>query len=187
MARCAESRNVVCNTCLLEGPHEVRLGRDNVLHPMAKLRALSGPICVGDRNVFEEHAEVVNELPPGSDGKPQVLRIGSSNLLEPGCSVKARVVGDGCTLRTRCSVGIGAELGDDSVVGVRRVLRAGAQLAAGTVLWGPSGELRQCPDYQQGRPSEHRADHDRSVKNLQSQLPLFHHTRDDGFTCATLE
>ena len=39
---------------------DVRLGRDCVVHPLARLLATGGPVLIGDRCVVEERAVVEN-------------------------------------------------------------------------------------------------------------------------------
>ncbi|CAM9548084.1 unnamed protein product, partial [Heterosigma akashiwo] len=50
-----------------------------IIHPLAKIEAVSGSIEIGEGNVIEEHAIIRN-----SDPDSQPLQIGNGNLIEVG-------------------------------------------------------------------------------------------------------
>lgn len=41
---------------------EVSIGPGTVINPMAKILAISGPIVIGENNLIEENAVIINEL-----------------------------------------------------------------------------------------------------------------------------
>ena len=43
---------------------EVSIGPGTVINPMAKILAISGPIVIGENNLIEENAVIINELAP---------------------------------------------------------------------------------------------------------------------------
>lgn len=68
--------------------HKITIGRGSVVHPMATINAKNGPIIIGEHNIIEEKATIINS---NSDGSP--LIIGDDNLFEVGCDVRARAIG----------------------------------------------------------------------------------------------
>eukprot|EP00756_Hemistasia_phaeocysticola_P051127 Hpha_TRINITY_DN26309_c0_g1::TRINITY_DN26309_c0_g1_i1::g.9290::m.9290/K10428/DCTN6; dynactin 6 len=165
--------NIVCSTAKLEGPHPIQMRSRNIVHPLAKLRALNGPIELGEGNIIEETAEIVNELPQVDGEPPPVLRIGSFNLLEPGATLRAKRVGDSCAFRARSVVGLGSVIGDDCVVCARREVLPGDELAPRTVIWGRVGERRLCTEGQV-HAAGHRQEVEDMVEELRKNLVVHH-------------
>ena len=50
---------VVCSECELQG--DIVIGARTVIHPRAKILALSGPIIIGENNIIEEQVQIVNK------------------------------------------------------------------------------------------------------------------------------
>lgn len=51
---------IVCCECELQG--EIDIGTRTVIHPRAKILALSGPIVIGENNIIEEQVQIINRL-----------------------------------------------------------------------------------------------------------------------------
>lgn len=51
---------VVCNECELHG--DITIGSMTVIHPKASIIAEAGPIIIGECNIVEEQARIVNRL-----------------------------------------------------------------------------------------------------------------------------
>ena len=49
---------IVCSESELQG--EITIGSRTVVHPRAKILALSGPIVIGDNNIIEEQVQIIN-------------------------------------------------------------------------------------------------------------------------------
>ena len=70
---------VVCNESKLLG--EVSIGARTVVHPKATIVAEAGPIIIGENNLIEEQAVIINARNPDatSDGVVSVMIIGNMN------------------------------------------------------------------------------------------------------------
>lgn len=68
---------LICSTSTVLG--SVEIGDGTIIHPMATINALNGPIVIGCGNLIEEFAEIINHL-------PSTLTIGNRNTLRVGCS-----------------------------------------------------------------------------------------------------
>lgn len=84
---------VVCADAVLEG--DVTIGDETVVQPGAVIRALGGPIVIGQRNIVEERATIVYTAAGGAaaaqgeaGGKGKPMVIGSLNVFEVGCHVE---------------------------------------------------------------------------------------------------
>jgi dynactin-6 len=51
---------MVCNECELRG--DITIGSMTVIHPRASIIAEAGPIIIGECNIVEEQARIVNRL-----------------------------------------------------------------------------------------------------------------------------
>lgn len=51
---------MVCNECELRG--DITIGSMTVIHPRASIIAEAGPIIIGDCNIIEEQARIINRL-----------------------------------------------------------------------------------------------------------------------------
>jgi dynactin-6 len=51
---------MVCNECELRG--DITIGSMTVVHPRASIVAEAGPIIIGDCNIVEEQARIINRL-----------------------------------------------------------------------------------------------------------------------------
>ena len=74
----------VCADTVIEG--DVTIGESTVIQPGVIIRAVGGPIVIGNRNIVEERVELVNPATPdGSPAPPMV--IGSLNVFEVASKV----------------------------------------------------------------------------------------------------
>jgi len=87
---------VVCVEAELFG--DVKIGTKTIIHPCAKIDAKNGPIIIGDLNIIEERANIINL-------STDPLVIGSHNVFEVGSQVMAKSVGDHNVFETKCFVG----------------------------------------------------------------------------------
>ena len=51
---------MVCNECELHG--DITIGSMTVIHPKASIIAEAGPIIIGECNIVEEQARIINRL-----------------------------------------------------------------------------------------------------------------------------
>ncbi|WAR25212.1 DCTN6-like protein [Mya arenaria] len=81
---------VVCDESEIIG--DVTIGTRTVIHPKAKIIAEDGPIIIGENNIIEELACIINKAPAtASPGSPQaVMIIGNNNVFEVGSCILHR-------------------------------------------------------------------------------------------------
>ena len=108
---------VVCNESKLLG--EVSIGARTVVHPKATIVAEAGPIIIGENNLIEEQAVIINARNPDAtnDGVVSVMIIGNSNVFEVGCRSSALKIGDNNVLESKCFVGRSVVLSNGCIVG----------------------------------------------------------------------
>ncbi|XP_003744430.1 dynactin subunit 6 [Galendromus occidentalis] len=117
--------STVVRDCVIQG--EVTIGTRTVIHPTAQILAEKGPIIIGEGNIVEEKAKIINR-------REEPLVIGNHNTFEVGCVVEANAighhntfeclsrvgplvsVGSGCTVGARCNVSTEEVLPDNIVV-----------------------------------------------------------------------
>ncbi|KAL1139228.1 hypothetical protein AAG570_006214 [Ranatra chinensis] len=108
---------VVCLESKLRGT--ITIGTKTVVHPKATILAESGPIIIGDNNIFEEQSLIRHSL-----DQTKALMIGSNNIFEVGCTVMAKVIGDNNVFEAKCEysklnfyVGPEIEVGNGCIIG----------------------------------------------------------------------
>ncbi len=110
---------VVCNESQLVG--EVSVGARTVIHPKAKILAEAGPIIIGENNLIEEQATIVNAKREdgggGGGGSVPVMIVGNNNVFEVDSHSQALKIGDNNILESKCRVGRQVELSNGCVVG----------------------------------------------------------------------
>ncbi|MCJ8749051.1 hypothetical protein PDJAM_G00171690 [Pangasius djambal] len=77
---------VVCVESEIRG--DVTIGPRTVIHPKARIIADAGPIIIGEGNLIEEQALIINSYPenimPDTEGyEPKTMTIGTNNVFEP--------------------------------------------------------------------------------------------------------
>mmetsp|Transcript_4240 Transcript_4240/g.7728 ORF Transcript_4240/g.7728 Transcript_4240/m.7728 type:complete len:198 (+) Transcript_4240:55-648(+) len=112
------------------GEHTVRIGARTIIHPLAKIEAVSGSIEIGEGNVIEEHAIIRN-----SDPDSQPLQIGNGNLIEVGSFIYCLQIGDYNVFKPRSCVDLGARISSGCLIGSTVHVQAGAQIADNSVLF----------------------------------------------------
>ncbi|PSN56462.1 Dynactin subunit 6 [Blattella germanica] len=104
---------MVCNECELRG--DITIGSMTVIHPRASIIAEAGPIIIGECNIVEEQARIINRGPPG-DATPTstpVMIIGANNVFEVDCcseAMKIAFIGREIELTNGCFVGAACRL-----------------------------------------------------------------------------
>ena len=95
---------IVCNESHLVG--EVSIGSRTVVHPKAQIIAEAGPIIIGENNIIEERAKIINAKDPNStNDTTRVMIIGSNNVFEVDCVSYALKIGDSNNLEAKSVVG----------------------------------------------------------------------------------
>ena len=93
-------------------------GEGCIVHPGAQILAEGGEIIMGDFNIVEEYARIVNQPRKDQQGNVvrRTMRIGSYNSFEVGCLVES------------------SEVGDMNEFGVKSVVSAGCQISNGCFI-----------------------------------------------------
>merc|ERR1711879_67270 len=76
---------------------EIKIGNGCVIHPEAEINALNGPIIIGERNIIEERAKIINE-------NAEPLIVGNDNVFEVQCDCRAAKVGSNCIIGTQSKI-----------------------------------------------------------------------------------
>uniref|UniRef100_UPI003F518387 dynactin subunit 6 isoform 2 n=1 Tax=Danio rerio TaxID=7955 RepID=UPI003F518387 len=99
---------VVCVESDIRG--DVTIGARTVVHPKARIIAEAGPIVIGEGNLIEEQALIINSfpenlLPNTDDVEPKPMIIGVNNVFEVGCVCQALKIGDNNVIESKADVG----------------------------------------------------------------------------------
>jgi len=161
---------VVCNESKLLG--EVSIGARTVVHPKATIIAEAGPIIIGENNLIEEQAVIVNARNPDSqinDGVVSVMIIGNNNVFEVGCRSSALKIGDNNVLESKCFVGRSVVLSNGCIVGAGCRVTAEETVEENTVIYGSGNDRRR----QMDRPAPQTL----QIDFLSKVLPNYHHLK----------
>ncbi|KAJ0033052.1 hypothetical protein NQD34_000159 [Periophthalmus magnuspinnatus] len=94
---------VVCVESEIRG--DVTIGPRTVVHPKARIIAEAGPIVIGEGNLIEEQALIINGHPenitPDSEFEPKTMTIGINNVFEVGCTSQALKIGDNNVIESK--------------------------------------------------------------------------------------
>uniref|UniRef100_A0A1I7YJF4 Dynactin subunit 6 n=1 Tax=Steinernema glaseri TaxID=37863 RepID=A0A1I7YJF4_9BILA len=151
---------VVVKDCILEG--EITIGTGTVVHPKATIRALTGPIVIGENNIIEETSIIENNHEDGF-----VMKIGNENVFEVGAVVKARSVGDHNVFHIRSEVGSEVEVPEGCSIGVKCVVEKHGPLPDRFVVYGERHERRIAGENPQSQA--------RQLECLYKCLPRYHY------------
>lgn len=114
---------------------EVSIGSKTIVHPTAIIHAKNGPIMIGECNLIEERAMIVNN-------STQPMMIGSYNVFEVGCQSEAPAVGDSNVLEYKCYVGPKTFVSRGCVIGSKCSVNTDEVLPVNTVIYGSSCKRR---------------------------------------------
>ncbi|TKS68111.1 Dynactin subunit 6 [Collichthys lucidus] len=94
---------VVCVESEIRG--DVTIGPRTVVHPKARIIAEAGPIVIGEGNLIEEQALIINGYPenitPDSEVEPKTMTVGMNNVFEVGCVSQALKIGDNNVIESK--------------------------------------------------------------------------------------
>ncbi|XP_008320367.1 dynactin subunit 6 isoform X2 [Cynoglossus semilaevis] len=128
---------VVCVESEIRG--DVTIGARTVVHPKARIIAEAGPIIIGEGNLIEEQALIINSYPenikPDTEGlEPKTMIIGTNNVFEVGCVSQALKIGDNNVIESKVAASSALAARSTHVRSCRRT-----QLCTG---WTASGVCR---------------------------------------------
>ncbi|NWX17621.1 DCTN6 protein, partial [Aegotheles bennettii] len=113
-------------------------GPRTVIHPKARIIAEAGPIVIGEGNLIEEQALIINGYPENitpetEEVEPKPMVIGTNNVFEVGCSMK---VGDNNVIESKAFVGRNVILTSGCIIGACCNVNTYEVIPENTVIYG---------------------------------------------------
>jgi len=144
-----------------------------VVHPKVIIIAEAGPIIIGQNNILEEQVVIKNcyDTTEGSERKPKIMRIGSSNVFEVGSYIASSEVGNRNIIEPKAQLGINTTIGDNCIIGTKVQIPPGQKIADKTVVWGSMNNVQ----VQEKVKENYLAIHNKHLEILWKTLPNFHH------------
>lgn len=159
---------LVCHESKLRG--DITIGSKTVVHPRATIIAEAGPIIIGESNIIEEQAYIINRLPLGADPSTvQVMEIGSNNVFEVDCVFESTKMGDHNVLEVKAHVGPGVEISNCCIIGAGCKLNGKEILPENSVIYGSDCARRIAMDKPQNPGLQ--------IDYLSKILVKFHHLK----------
>ncbi|KAM6949470.1 dynactin subunit 6-like [Aplochiton taeniatus] len=130
---------VVCVESEIRG--DVTIGARTVVHPKARIIAEAGPIIIGEGNLIEEQALIINSYPenilPDTEGiEPKSMSIGTNNVFEVGCVSQALEIGDNNVIESKADLGRHVTLTSGCIVGACCQVNTSEVIPENTVIYG---------------------------------------------------
>lgn len=160
--------SIICTEhTTIEG--DVTFGLKNVVHPKATIRAISGPIVIGDFNLIEENVCIINDSTPGV-----TMTIGNHNVFEVSAHSQSPTVGDFNVFEAKSRVGPLTRVTNGCVIGAMCHIDYDETLPENMVIYGtkcsqriqhekPASQVSQIdflgkilPNYQRIEHANHR-------------------------------
>ncbi|ROJ42275.1 RNA-binding protein with multiple splicing [Anabarilius grahami] len=112
-------------------------GARTVVHPKARIIAEAGPIVIGEGNLIEEQALIINSfpeniLPDAEDVEPKTMSIGINNVFEVGCVSQALKIGDNNVIESKVSQAL--KIGDNNVIESKAEVGRNVILTSGCIV-----------------------------------------------------
>lgn len=159
---------IVCNESELIG--EISIGTRSVVHPKAQIIAEAGPILIGENNLIEERAKIINAKDPNATSETtRVMIIGNNNVFEVDCESYALKIGDHNCLESKSSVGKSTVLTNGCIIGAGCRVSTEETLPENCVIYGSKNERR----IQGDRPGPQTL----QIEYLSKILPNYHHLK----------
>ncbi|XP_067304056.1 dynactin subunit 6 [Pseudorasbora parva] len=163
---------VVCVESDIRG--DVTIGARTVVHPKARIIAEAGPIVIGEGNLIEEQALIINSfpeniLPDSEDVEPKAMSIGINNVFEVGCVSQALKIGDNNVIESKAEVGRNVMLTSGCIVGACCQVNTCEVIPENTVIYGTECLRR----VQTERPQPQTL----QLDFLMKILPNYHHLK----------
>ncbi|XP_021492183.1 dynactin subunit 6 isoform X1 [Meriones unguiculatus] len=163
---------VVCVESEIRG--DVTIGPRTVIHPKARIIAEAGPIIIGEGNLIEEQALIINAhpdniIPDTEDPEPKPMIIGTNNVFEVGCHSQAMKMGDNNVIESKAYVGRNVILTSGCIIGACCNLNTFEAIPENTVIYGADCLRR----VQTERPQPQTL----QLDFLMKILPNYHHLK----------
>ena len=157
---------IVCNESTIVG--DVSIGSRTVVHPKAQIIAEAGPIIIGENNLIEERARIVNTSAGEGEMTP-VMIIGNSNVFEVDCCSHALKIGDNNVFESKSYVGRTTELSNGCIIGAGCQVMTAEVLPENCVVHGSRNDRR----LQSDKPAPQNL----QIEFLSKVLPNYHHLK----------
>lgn len=149
-------------------------GPRTVIHPKARIIAEAGPIIIGEGNLIEEQALIINAhpdniIPDTEDPEPKPMIIGTNNVFEVGCHSQAMKMGDNNVIESKAYVGRNVILTSGCIIGACCSLNTFEAIPENTVIYGADCLRR----VQTERPQPQTL----QLDFLMKILPNYHHLK----------
>uniref|UniRef100_A0A9L0SAB7 Dynactin subunit 6 n=1 Tax=Equus caballus TaxID=9796 RepID=A0A9L0SAB7_HORSE len=152
----------------------LKRGPRTVIHPKARIIAEAGPIVIGEGNLIEEQALIINAHPDNitpdtEDPDPKPMIIGTNNVFEVGCYSQAMKMGDNNVIESKAYVGRNVILTSGCIIGACCNLNTFEVIPENTVIYGADCLRR----VQTERPQPQTL----QLDFLMKILPNYHHLK----------
>lgn len=165
-------KSVVCEESILRG--EITFSAGCVVHPSATIIAEAGPIIIGENCIVEEYVTITHELAEGAVWDANnILSIGSHNVFEVGCTVKASRIGDKNVFESKCFVGRDVTVSSGCVIGAGVKMSTNQKLPENTIVYGQQALQREAIDKQVSQTLQ--------IDFLRKVLPNYHRLRKPNY------
>ncbi|XP_008557283.1 dynactin subunit 6 [Microplitis demolitor] len=158
---------IVCDESILKG--DITIGPRTIVHPRASILAEDGPIVIGEGNIIEEMATIMNRSPPDSETESPVQMIGSFNVFETDSMCEALKVGDNNVFESKAKVSRDVEVTSGCVVGTSCSLIEPEIVPENTIIYGTECHRREMNDKPYPQVGQ--------LEFLVRILPNYHHLR----------
>jgi dynactin 6 len=109
---------------------DVFIGPGTVINPLCEIRSISGPIIIGEDNIFEERVTVVCNYESDLG-----INIGSLNLFEVGSYIESTDIGNCNLIRINSRLNRNTSLANGCVIGISAFLDENEELDNHTVVY----------------------------------------------------
>ncbi|KAK6617194.1 hypothetical protein RUM44_005525 [Polyplax serrata] len=130
---------IICEDTTIEG--DVTIGNGTIVHPRACIIAEAGPIVIGEHNLIEDKAMIINSGESNS-GSTSVMIIGNYNVFEVGSRCESLKIGDYNVLEAKSVVGRQVVLSNHCIVGAGCTVTHPKILDENSAFYGPNCSLR---------------------------------------------
>ncbi|XP_033017981.1 dynactin subunit 6-like [Lacerta agilis] len=104
-----------------ESKGDVTIGPRTMIHPKARIIAEAGPIVIGEGNLIEEQAIIINgyleNIASDTEVGAKPMIIGANNVFEVGCYSQAMKIGDNNVIESKAFVGRNVILTSGCIIG----------------------------------------------------------------------
>ena len=140
------------------------------LHFQAQIIAEAGPIIIGENNMIEERARIINAKDPNATSETtRVMIIGNSNVFEVDSTSYALKIGDFNNVESKSIVGKSTVLTNGCIIGAGCKIVTEEIIPENCVIYGSKNDRRQQGD----RPGPQTL----QIEYLSKVLPNYHHLK----------